>query len=85
MDFFHAVAPWYCVLRRYTTNIARSPHVAEDTKLCLLGEDDNDAADAVDPTRQFILNRFQPVPVEDALTERAVKQHMRALAGRALA
>ena len=78
-DFFHAAAPWYGVLQRYTTNIARSPHVAEDTALCTVGDDDEaEVAGSAPDCRRFVLARFGPSSVADAIREKEVKKTMKA-------
>jgi len=83
MDFFHAVAPWYQVLANYTTNIMRSPHVEEDTALCLTTENadgeevEMGAGSVADPVRTFVLNHFAPGTVDDALKEADVKKTMK--------
>ncbi len=49
----------------------RSPHVDEDTRLCMTVEDENgeevDGSDTVivSPTKQFVLSKFSAVEVRD--------------------
>ena len=78
-DFFWAVAPFYQLLKLYGTNIVRSPHVQEDTELCLLVEGADGVEQQVgadDPDQEFIKKTFKAVAVCDAAKATEVKQKM---------
>ena len=79
-DFFHAVAPWYKVLCLYNTNIKQSPHVMEDTKVCLLqeGADGEEVELDEDPVRKFVLSKFCACSADDVLSAKEVKNVMKA-------
>ena len=73
-DFFHAAVPWYSVLQHYATNVMRSPHVAEDTRMCTT---DGDEVEVESPASQFVLSKFSAVEARDAMPETDVKRTMK--------
>ena len=75
MDVFHAVAPWYGVLRHYTTNILRSPHVEEDTKASI-ADDDGEDETRPDPVRTYVMEKLQPASTSEASNVKDVKTCM---------